>query len=72
MLHFSKVFVPGTRIIPSSSPNKVLIGQRPNGDFVGVVQNLTPFESEYTFIKVMNSIYQGFADAEMGGPSDIY
>jgi len=54
LLHFSKVFVPGTRIIRSSSPNKVLIGQRPNGDFVGVVQNLTPFESEYTFVKGTN------------------
>ena len=52
MLHFSKVFVPGTRIIRSSIPNKVLLGQRPNGDLVGVVQNLTPFESEYTFTKV--------------------
>jgi len=54
MLHFSKIFIPGTRIISSSSPNKVLIGQRPNGDFVGVVQNLTPFESEYTFTKGEN------------------
>ena len=71
MLHFSKVFVPGTRIISSSSPNKVLIGQRPNGDFVGLVQNLTPFESEYTFTKVINPLYQGYPDVLSGGHTDI-
>ena len=59
MLHFSKVFVPGTRIIRSSIPNKVLLGQRPNGDLVGVVQNLTPFESEYSFTKVIHTVGPG-------------
>ena len=71
MLHFSKVFVPGTRIIPSSSPNKVLIGQRPNGDFVGVVQNLTPFESEYTFTKVIIKVFFLSGLPGRGGRSDI-
>ena len=56
LLHFSKVLTPGTRIIQSSSPDKVLIGKRSNGDYVGVIQNLTPFDVEYTFTKVQYQV----------------
>ena len=57
MMHFSRFFVPGTRIIDIAEKykRKVVIGKLPTGNYAAVVLNNEPFSVEYKFRQNMSS-----------------